>query len=425
MLGGCANVPTPTPLPAAPLPPALYSAPVSPTSPAAALIEATPTPTALDVPSTDPSRLATPTPRPIPFTPVATATTQNATPTTAHPTLTPIVIRTPSHDLSALNEYQRGIAYISIDKNAYQSPQSDESLDLLFATGANYISLLVTWYQTDVAATDIHRADNTPSDEDLLHVINYAHAHGVHVLLKPQVNFTNDEAHWRGEISFKSEKDWQAWFKSYREFILYYARFAQQSGVEEFSVGTELFAASARTTDWRAIIRAVRAQYTGLLTYSANHSGEEVQVQFWDDLDFIGVNNFYHLTNLRAPTVDQLIDGWKLPVLQLTRLHARFPNQLIIFTEVGYPSLDRANVWPWNWERGGAVDAQEQADCFESLFRIWWKNPERPWFRGMFVWNWLANPDQGGPEDGDYTPHNKPAEAVIRKYYTGTNVATQ
>jgi len=246
-----------------------------------------------------------------------------------------------------------------------------------------------------------------------------------HWQLKPKVNLTNDEDQLRGEIRCKSEKDWQAWFKSYREFILYDARVAQTAGVEEFSVGTELFAASARTADWRAIIRAARAEYTGLLTYSANHSGEEVQVQFWDDLDFIGVNNFYHLTNLRAPSVDQLIDGWKWPILQLTRLHARFPKQLIIFTEVGYPSLDRANVWPWNWERGGAVDVQEQADCFESLFRVWWKNPERPWFRGMFIWNWLADPNQGGLADGDYTPHNKPAEQVIEKYYSSANVASQ
>jgi hypothetical protein len=35
----------------------------------------------------------------------------------------------------------------------------------------------------------------------------------------------------------------------------------------------------------------------------------------------------------------------------------------------------------------------------------------------MFIWNWLAHPDQGGQEDGDYTPHNKPAEEILRRYF--------
>src|SRR5439155_13847794 len=111
---------------------------------------------------------------------------------TPGPSSTPVVLRTPSHDLSALNEYQRGIAYVSLKNGAYRTAESDRSLDLLFATGANYISLLVTWYQSDSHSTDIHRTENTPADDELAHVINYAHAHGVHILLKPQIDFTND-----------------------------------------------------------------------------------------------------------------------------------------------------------------------------------------------------------------------------------------
>lgn len=325
----------------------------------------------------------------------------------------------PARDLASLSEYQRGIAFVGVNRDEYQSAASRRALDELFATGANYISLLVTWYQVDAQSTRILPAANTPSDEDLAAVIEYAHTHGVKVLLKPQVNLSADTEHWRGEIKFTDEADWQAWFASYRAFILYYARFAQANSVEEFSVGTELFASTTRPADWRAIIRAVRQEYTGLLTYSANHSGEEVQVSFWDALDFIGVNVFYHITSYRTPTMPQIIKGWELPVRQLTNLHNRFPKQPIIFTEVGYPSMDLASVWPWNWERNAAVDLNEQAMLYEGLFQTWWHNPERPWFRGMFIWNWLPDPEQGGPNDSDYTPHNKPAEDVLRAYYQG------
>lgn len=331
--------------------------------------------------------------------------------------ITPIARHTPIHDLTALSEYQRGIAYVALNRDEYRSAESEKALDELFATGANFMSLLVTWYQVDVNSLEIYRADNTPSDEDLAYVIEYAHKHGVKILLKPQVDFSIDKEHWRGQIHFNNERDWNRWFASYREFILHYAQFAQENGVEEFSVGTELVSTSTRTADWRALIQAVRKKYTGLVTYSANHSGEEVQVRFWNDLDFIGVNVFYHITNYRTPTMQQILDGWKLPVRQLTNLHNAYPKQPIIFTEVGYPSKDLASVWPWNWEREGALDIQEQTMLYQGLFATWWYHPDREWFRGMFIWNWVPKPDQGGMNDANYTPHGKPAEEILKYYY--------
>ncbi|MCC7161128.1 MAG: hypothetical protein IT331_01420 [Anaerolineae bacterium] len=369
-----------------------------------------------------PTNTPSPTPSPAPIPPTDVPDKVNvefARPTVRPrpPNPTPVPRNTPVHDLAALNEYHRGIAYVAVNRDEYRSEKSRQALDELFGTGANYISLLVTWYQLDRLSTRIYRADNTPSDEDLAYVIDYAHAHGVKVLLKPQVNFSHDDAHWRGEIKFETEPEWEAWFDSYRAFIMHYARFAQTHGVEEFSVGTELVGATTRTADWRALIGGVRQEYTGLLTYSANHSGEETRVQFWDDLDFIGVNVFYHLTNYRTPNERQIREGWALPVRQLTKLHQLFPNQPIIFTEVGYPSMDLASVWPWNWQRDGAIDTEEQAMLYEGLFDMWWYHPERKWFRGMFIWNWLPDPDQGGPDNLDYTPHGKPAEEVLKRYY--------
>lgn len=380
------GVPLPT---AAAVPPALPSPPLAPL-----------TPKSPDIVNSTPA-LAPTAPAPMSFTPA------------------PIALHPPRHDLTALNEYQRGIAYTAVNINEYASPNSKHTLDEIFATGANYLSLLVTWYQKDVSSTEIYRADNTPTDADLKYVIGYAHAHGVKILLKPQVDFSQDLVHWRGEIDFSNESDWRAWFASYRAFIMHYAQFAQQNGVEEFSVGTELYATTRRTTDWRALIRAVRKVYTGLMTYSANHSGEEVQVRFWDDLDFIGVNVFYHLTNYRDPTLEQILIGWGPPVGQLTLLHENFPDKPIIFTEVGYPSLDRASIWPWNWQRVGEIDLQEQADLYEALFLTWWNNPNFPWFRGLFIWRWTTDPNQGGPRSGDYTPHNKPAEQVLEQWFGG------
>ena len=286
------------------------------------------------------------------------------------------------------------------------------------------MSILVTWYQDDLTSTEITPRANSPSDEDVAFVIAYAHARGVRVLLKPQLDVPN-HAQWRGSIAPDDERAWQAWFASYQKFILHYARLAQTNSVEEFAVGTELAGTSARTDDWRALIRAVRAEYTGLVTYAANHSGEELAVQFWDDLDFIGVNAFYHLTNYRAPTLQDILDGWTIPIQRLETLHQKFPDRPIVFTEVGYRSLDRANIWPWEWQRADNVDLQEQALLYQALFEAWWYPPQRAWFRGMYIWNWLPDPNQGGPDDTDYTPHNKPAQEILKRYYLSDDNAAQ
>ena len=44
----------------------------------------------------------------------------------------------------------------------------------------------------------------------------------------------------------------------------------------------------------------------------------------------------------------------------------------------------------------------------------------RPWLVGMYWWQWEPDPPIGGPQDPDYSPHRKPAEAVLRAWYSRT-----
>jgi hypothetical protein len=54
---------------------------------------------------------------------------------------------------------------------------------------------------------------------------------------------------------------------------------------------------------------------------------------------------------------------------------------------------------------------------YEGLFQTWWFHPQREWFRGLFIWNWLADPNQGGLHDPNYTPHGKPSEDIMKRYF--------
>ena len=310
---------------------------------------------------------------------------------------------------------QKGFCYASWQSGEYSKVDADLALQRLAATGIEWLGLVVTRYQENIASTIITATEQTATDADLIHVITQAHALGLKVLLKPHVDLDNDPDHWRGQIgeAFTNEAQWAAWFSSYRSTIEHYAELAQAQGVNQFCLGTELVGTTGRAADWRAVVAGVRAHFSGTVLYEANHSGEETSITWWDAVDYIGISGYYPLTDKDNPTLAELKSGWERHVTALAALAARW-NKLILFPEIGYRSQDGANRHPWEWQTGGTVDLQEQAQCYQAAFESLY---DQPWFGGMFWWVWSADPFDGGPCDDGFTPHDKPAEDVLRAWY--------
>ena len=80
---------------------------------------------------------------------------------------------------------------------------------------------------------------------------------------------------WRGEftgnIKMDSEENWRILEESYTQFILTYAKAAENLNADIFCIGTELeqFVAN-RPIYWQKIIKEIRKIYKGKLTYAAN-----------------------------------------------------------------------------------------------------------------------------------------------------------
>ncbi len=310
---------------------------------------------------------------------------------------------------------QQGIAFVSWQPGQYSQPDADLALAHLRATGANWISLLVTQYQDAITSTTIYTKTATPLDADLIHVIDQAHRLGLKVMLKPHVDLARDPAHWRGQIGQGfNEAQWSAWFASYQTFIDHYAQLAQTYGADQFCVGTELSATQDRDAQWRAVVASVRNIYSGPITYAANW-GDEADLSWWNAVDFIGVDAYYPLTNKNNPTVAELMAGWTPHTAMLANLSSRWGKQ-ILFTEVGYRSQDGTNQHPWDYQSEGVIDLQEQADAYQSAFASVFN---QPWFAGIYWWSWRPDPFEGGPCDDGYSPHDKPAEDILRSWYGG------
>ncbi len=306
---------------------------------------------------------------------------------------------------------QKGMSYAGWWNNSYLTKESDISLENLKNTGAKWVSLVVTWYQEDEHSTYISRdVDATPSDESIIHAVETIHSLGMKVMLKPHVDLYNGE--WRGEIWFEEEGEWKAWFDSYKNFISHYAQLAEEHGIEQLCIGCELVETTHRK-EWFDIIDVVRERFSGPITYAANWDNYQ-NVPFWQALDFIGIDAYFPLTDKNDPSINELMDAWKKWKSDIEEIY-NLTMKPVVFTEIGYRSIDGCNRDPWNWRRHGRIDLQEQADCYEAAFRTFYNES---WFYGFYWWMWY--PDlEGGENDMGYTPYRKPAEIILKKYYLG------
>ena len=124
------------------------------------------------------------------------------------------------------------------------------------------------------------------------------------VLLKP--HFWLDNEKWAGEISFK-EKDWKKWESNYRSFILKMAEIAENHSFEILCIGTEMKSAVLeRPGFWKLIIKEIKAHYSGKLVYAANWDNFK-NIPFWNEIDYIGVDAYFPLSEQVTPSVGELI----------------------------------------------------------------------------------------------------------------------
>ena len=119
-----------------------------------------------------------------------------------------------------------GITHVSWWFDEYDSAAGGTSRAALRDTGANWMGLLVTWYQQDAASNVIARhpdPNKDHTDARIRTAIRDAHSRGLQVMLKPHVDALNGQ--WRGDFN-PSNAD--AWFQSYTQFIVHYAQIAQE-----------------------------------------------------------------------------------------------------------------------------------------------------------------------------------------------------
>jgi hypothetical protein len=313
-------------------------------------------------------------------------------------------------------EFQKGMTYVAWTGSGYSNENSVKAMEQMASLGVNWVAVLATSYQDKHNSPKVYpQMDKTPSDQSLIFAIRKLHELKFKIMLKPHLDIVEGNGKWRGEIGFDSDTDWQAWFDSYTAFILRYADIAAKENVEIICIGTELTnAALTQPERWRELIKKVREVYKGQLTYAANWDKEFKEIAFWDALDYAGIDPYFPLVTSTRPQVEELKSAWQDWLKSIEEWQKKI-NKPVVFTEIGYKSSRDAADEPWQHASMGELDLVLQVNLYQALLETFW---EKPWFYGAYWWYWGTNPRMGGENNRGFTPQNKPAQDVIKEWYT-------
>ena len=252
---------------------------------------------------------------------------------------------------------------------------------------------------------------------DIIRAIDMAHRRGLRVFLVPHLWVENGE--WRADIDPGSDEAWAEWMDAYEQFLLTWVEVAKEAGVDLVSVGVELrsWATTTRAPQLVDMIRRVRQIYPGPVTYSANWDDAHDTV-IWGELDVIGINAFFPLTDKEDANLSELMEGGSRVANQVRELSQTW-SRPVLFTEIGYTTRRDPALRPWEWPDGMTdvvVDQFAQALAYTALLA---PLIDEPAFAGFFVWRVYADPDDVSQEaEWGFSPRGKLAELVVRDAFT-------
>ncbi len=310
-------------------------------------------------------------------------------------------------------EQMDGVSVVAPSKEYTENPFSS-----LKQINANWIAIMPYAFcsqETPQINYDDERQWWGEKSPGIIKSIESAKQQKLKIMMKPHVWIKGQG--WTGEFRLNSEEDWQTWERSYETYILHFAQIADSLEVEAFCVGLEFNnAVKERPEFWPELIMKVRTVYKGKITYAANWDNYK-QVHFWDQVDFIGINAYFPLSEDETPSVNVLKSSWIKEKRSLYNLCKKYQKPLV-FTEYGYRSINKAAGNQWELDQYGTkseANFQAQENAYTALFETFWNES---WFQGGFLWKWY--PEQQHDFDyinSDYTPQHKPVEKIISAWY--------
>jgi len=384
-------------------------------------------------------------------------------------------------------------AYDAVSDNSQPPTASMKMVDRLFELGVRRINLSPQAHMLDPRGNQL--VPNTKAGPErrrekarYQRLIRYIHGKGMTVGIRPiffvlakdgtpkYVETINGKPFqwWHGNIQ---PKDPNQWFESFKSYLKIYYPLAHEPGVEEFTLGAELYSLTVGIEDqwkeyphglpgeWVKVLNEARAEVPKhvKLMYDINFTDDRADaknlsqfggefarwfyrlagfaqpdpalVEFWNGLDAIGIDMYRSLAlEAEAASLPQDYDALVARLQQKSDLYAQQidqnlekisaklnkPFKDVIFKELGFASRELGFIRPFEYTSvspNAKVNVMHQAAAYDAIFRSFVK-PGFEWFRGIVFWDVSVNESIHGPKDHGFSPLGKPeTEAVIKKYW--------
>jgi hypothetical protein len=325
-----------------------------------------------------------------------------------------------SKDLYAKDGKHRGMSVFGWGRRGVTKP-----LDTLVTNNVEWVAVVPFTYQENETTKEMTMPRNfgqwSRRDSVFIKSINDIHDKNMHVMLKPHLWMSDG---WRSNITLNSDAEWETWFASYRANMLHYAKMAKDFNVELLCIGTELKTSlKKQPKQWITLVKEIKEIYSGKLTYAANWDGEYDNIDFWNQLDYIGIQAYFPLTKIKNPDLEAIKNGWDRHITMLESLSEKH-NKPILFTEIGYRSDASSTIKPWEWSEYTGVLTKKKSNetqllAYEAMFSKLWS---KDWFMGTYIWEWDTRTKPNSKStDLNFSPRFKPAQNNIAKWYGKTD----
>jgi len=249
------------------------------------------------------------------------------------------------------------------------------------------------------------------NDQSVINTIYCAKEQGLYTLLKPHVWISNS---WPGEVDMPTDQHWDLFFDYYFQWISHYALLAEMYEVDVLCIGVEFSIATlGQERQWRDLIDKLRKIYSGNITYAANWGDEFEQITFWDQLDFIGLNCYYPLSNKNKSNQIELEQGFMSVLEKISKVKSKY-NKPLLITEIGFRSVDSPWMSPHEEAGNKTFNEEDQATAYSAVFKAL---EQKPVIDGIFWWKWPTNLEPGYWPDRRFIPYDKKSQQVIGHWF--------
>ena len=270
-----------------------------------------------------------------------------------------------------------------------------EMLNYLKSISANTISL-DTQYQLDLKTSHLSVAiPLTQSSSTMISTGNYFKSNGMSIDYRTYISSPGSTSPDITTLINSNKFNANTFFNDYTQILISEAKTAQSMGASVFCIGAELGKVTSMYGDlWATAINAVRANFSGAVTYACNFNlnspddigipgvyngaNEAPTLSFGNLLDYIGLDIYSGLPlgptgqlAIGTVTVQQALGALDNPsqlkysvISEIRKISEQF-NKKIFFEEGGWNSVDNQN------QSAGAVNQLNQANLWAGEFQAY------------------------------------------------------